>query len=177
LLDDAAVLTCMSYVDLNPIRAGIAEFPEHSDYTSIQQRINSLSKKDKQEKVNQKKTVITETKKETNVIKKVLLMPLTKNDNNLSAIGFSTRDYLELVDWAGRAVRDNKRGSIPESAPSILNRLELDADTFLEHMKAPIEKQVHPKALGSIDKLKALAKNLKQKFIRNQSYSQKLYKA
>jgi len=83
---------------------------------------------------------------------------------------------LELVDWAGRAVRDNKRGSIPESAPSILDRLELDADAFLEHISAPIKKQVHPKALGSIDKLKALAKNLKQKFIRNQNYSQRLYK-
>jgi len=103
-------------------------------------------------------------------------MPLTNNDKNINAIGFTTRDYLELVDWAGRAVRDHKRGSIPESAPSILDRLELDSDAFLEHMSAPIEKQVHPKALGSIDKLKALAKCLKQKFIRNQSYSEKLYK-
>ncbi len=91
-------------------------------------------------------------------------------------IGFTIRDYLELVDWAGRAVRDHKGGSIPESVPSILDRLELDSDAFLEHISTSIEKQVHPKALGSIDKLKALAENLKQKFIRNQSYSLRLYK-
>ena len=37
--DEAAVLTAMAYVDLNPIRAGIAETPEASDFTSFQQRI------------------------------------------------------------------------------------------------------------------------------------------
>ncbi len=77
-MDEAAVLTCMSYVDLNPIRAGIAELPERSDYTSIQQRINSLSEKDKQQEVAKNKTA-TETKPEKET-KPVRLMPLTNSD-------------------------------------------------------------------------------------------------
>jgi REP element-mobilizing transposase RayT len=42
LLDEDAVLACMTYVDLNPIRAGMCETLEDSDYTTIQQRLCEL---------------------------------------------------------------------------------------------------------------------------------------
>ena len=41
LLDDAAVLACMSYVDLNPVRAGIAPDLPASDHTAIKHRLSS----------------------------------------------------------------------------------------------------------------------------------------
>jgi REP element-mobilizing transposase RayT len=41
LLDEAAILACSVYVDLNPIRAGVAETPEQSQYTSVFDRLRS----------------------------------------------------------------------------------------------------------------------------------------
>lgn len=38
LLDEAELAACMAYVDLNPVRAGIAEMPETSAHTSIKKR-------------------------------------------------------------------------------------------------------------------------------------------
>lgn len=42
LLDEASLLACAAYVDLNPIRAALAELLEQSDYTSVQRRIQAL---------------------------------------------------------------------------------------------------------------------------------------
>jgi REP element-mobilizing transposase RayT len=44
LLDEQAVLAAMAYVDLNPVRAGMADTPEASNYTSIQERLVGVSK-------------------------------------------------------------------------------------------------------------------------------------
>lgn len=43
LLDEAGLLTAMAYVDLNPVRAGIAKTPEDSEFTSICERIERLT--------------------------------------------------------------------------------------------------------------------------------------
>ena len=48
LLDEQAILTAMTYVDLNPIRAKMAETPEASDYTSVAERMAAFKPDDAQ---------------------------------------------------------------------------------------------------------------------------------
>jgi len=40
---------------------------------------------------------------------------------------FRLTDYLELVDWSGRILREDKKGAIPAQVPAILQRLQIDA--------------------------------------------------
>ena len=42
LVDEAGLLACAAYVDLNPIRAAMCETLEQSDHTSVQRRIEAL---------------------------------------------------------------------------------------------------------------------------------------
>ncbi len=37
---------------------------------------------------------------------------------------FRLPDYLELVDWSGRIIREDKRGAIPDNLPALLQRLD-----------------------------------------------------
>ena len=45
-------------------------------------------------------------------------------------------DYLNLVDWTGKIVRDDKRGAINQQLPPILERLNIEPKTWLKHATA-----------------------------------------
>ena len=59
------------------------------------------------------------------------LMPFDATSQTPWAIPFAFDDYLELVDWTGRAIRSGKRGRIPSGHPGILDRLGIDPERFI----------------------------------------------
>ncbi|MEQ3441069.1 transposase [Pseudoalteromonas sp. BZP1] len=111
LLDEAALAACLAYVDLNPVRAKAADLPEQSDYTSIKSRINA-SHNNKQPKSLMR--FAGKTRKH---------MP--------KGLPFELKTYLQLVDWTGRSIREDKPGTIPEEALPILERLNICTDNWL----------------------------------------------
>jgi hypothetical protein len=116
LLDEKALAACLAYVDLNPVRAKIAQTPESSEYTSIAERIAAAK-----------------TSGEGNYTPKdadqpAHLLPFVGNPRKEIPKGlpFKLTDYLELVDWTGRILREDKRGYIAQEIPPILERLQID---------------------------------------------------
>ena len=166
LLDEAAVLTCMSYVDLNPMRAGVAETPEDSDFTSIQQRIWQLRGQRDQPGSRKDMTLL------------LPLMSLVEQDRacHENAIGFALKDYLELIDWAGRALSENKPSVIPIDAPPILQRIGLETGRYLKHLRgqAATEKLA---MLGHIEQIRQAVKSLGRCFIKGIGEAQRLYRS
>ena len=142
LLDEQALIACMAYVDLNPIRAELAKTPEQSDYTSIQERIQHAMKK-----------------------QACTLLPFQNiTPDKSKAIPFELNDYFTLVDWSGRAILENKRGSIPAGTPPILTRLGIDEKDWLSHIRY-FERQF-PTVAGNIDKLRELAEQTSRRWIK-----------
>ena len=113
LLDEAALAACLAYVDLNPIRAGMAKTPETSDYTSIQQRINTAQAAHSPNHLHQQP-------------KGLLPFAGYPRQDSPKDLPFRLTDYLELVDWTGRILREDKRGAIDETLPPILERLNIE---------------------------------------------------
>jgi hypothetical protein len=58
-------------------------------------------------------------------------MPFDAASQTPWAIPFAFEDYLELVDWIGRAIRSDKRWYIPPGHPAILDRLGIDPEQFI----------------------------------------------
>ncbi|MTI11952.1 transposase [Sansalvadorimonas verongulae] len=137
LLDEAAVLSCMAYVDLNPVRAGLADSPEASDFTSLQERIEQYRVNGQQAKS---------------------LKPLQVDNQQKGRIPFALTDYFQFVDWTGRALRGDKRGAIASELPPILHRLGIDAAAWLQTVRPG--KPVFIRAIGRAAALKEYAESV-----------------
>jgi hypothetical protein len=151
--DDAAVLSCMAYVDLNPIRAKMVKTPETSQHTSIQKRTEAIQQNKRQPHK---------------------LLPFVGNPRQdmPQGIAFSLQDYCELVDTTGRIIRADKAGVIDSAHSPILSRLGLSEEQWItlttefeqhfcyaagaEQMMQVFKTHTHRKRIGGMRQAKRL---------------------
>lgn len=142
LCDERAVLAAMAYVDLNPIRAGIAERLDASAHTSVVMRIEAA-----------KSDPATLTRR---------LGPIMGNLR--PNFDLSTADYLQVLDWTGRMLAPGKRGRIAEDAPAVLAVIDRDAGRWTTRVSA--FGSGWARAAGSAQDLIALAERLGQQWLK-----------
>ena len=166
LLDEAGVLTAMAYVDLNPVRAGVAATPEESEFTSIYARI--------QQQTSELKTrgrLPAGTKPRVRINAPPLL---SFRDENMQQPSLPMRleDYLQLVDWTGRVPHANK-SALDSNLPTILVRLQINPDAWRATMQ--VGGNHFGRAIGRMKRLRAHARKLGQAWIKGLQTSQRLY--
>jgi len=145
LKSEEALLSCMAYVDLNPVRAGMADTPERSSHTSIRERLKP--------EFDLQHAIKDQTKCSDLLDFRTPLKPLLTFENRLlnesqTGILFNFEEYLALVDWTGRIIRNDKRGFIDIALPPILRRLQLSAKQW--HLNTTRFEAIHASRFNRI---------------------------
>ncbi|PCJ53286.1 MAG: transposase [Planctomycetota bacterium] len=146
LTSHEAVILCQTYIDLNPIRAGIATTPEGSKNTSAYERIRVMQSK---ENIKLSRSIKNEqgefTQKQKGKIHESFI--IRNNDKWLAPFykGYghtkcfyqfvTQKEYLELLDWSGREIKEKKSGAIPSHLKPIFDRLEIDRGLWIDALK------------------------------------------
>jgi hypothetical protein len=169
LLDEAGLLTAMAYVDLNPVRAGIAATPEESEFTSIHARLQQfrLARRSPSHRAAKETASPSRTSAPA-------LIPFRDTASKLrSALPMSFPDYLQLLDWTARVARSDKKHTIDSRLPPILTRLNIEPTAWHGAMR-PAGNQFG-RALGRLDQLRSHAEKLGQSWIKGLQQAHRLY--
>ena len=141
LLDEAAVLAAMTYVDLNPVRAALCETIEDSTHTSARLRLEQVDAEPASGEV---------------------IQPIA-GVRGLCVVGMTTTEYLHVLDWTGRQVHPNKRGFLAGPPPRALRQLAHDASPWPRQMLA-VGSDFH-RAVGAAESLIAKAAAMGQRWL------------
>ena len=158
ILDESALAACLAYVDLNPIRARIAQTPESSRFTSVYERIQALALRPADVPA-KPEPEFPEQPCEAEHSCRCLdagsgnkptgaawLSPFELSEaaaretvpsaraSNKGCLPMSFAEYLNLLDWTGRQLREDKRGAIPADLAPILERLHVGGEGWMQLM-------------------------------------------
>jgi REP element-mobilizing transposase RayT len=155
LLDEQAVLSCMAYVDLNPVRAGMCETLRDSHHTSFRSRLEST-------RFAIRKALGRRSHDEP-------LMPVAGlNCDTLKELTESS--YIKLVRWTGLQAHPEKRGKLAATEEGLPAGLWAVANHPKEWMRRTqgTESRYY-RAIGSAEALMLKAADLGQGWMKGVS--------
>ncbi len=143
LLNEAGLLACAAYVDLNPVRAAIADTPETSAYTGAKDRIDDLAVREDRTRASTHDWERSRRRRRSGWMSPTEISekddpigPCPDGSGRRASVkGFlsvSLACYLELLDWMGRVLHAGKVRVIPKHLAPILSRIGLDATVWYD---------------------------------------------
>lgn len=148
LLDDPALLASMVYVDLNPMRAGIANSIEGSMHTSARVRAQYPQQ-----------------------LRKLAMMPIAASIRS-QCFAVTAEQYLELVNWTARALHPVARDIVAGPVPSIIKHLGLRSQQWC--LQVPATESHYARAIGQLEALVERARIFGVKWIRGIGMARRL---
>jgi REP element-mobilizing transposase RayT len=147
LLDQAALFSCMAYVDLNPVRAGLCESLETSDFTSIQDRLCAAAQRAPAKAADeaQLRSEVAAWQHEASATERASCL-LSIEDccgdpkDRMNWPPLDPDAYVELVRQTGAIIRSDKPGYLADQrlgGNDLLGQLDLDAQTWALTMRSP----------------------------------------
>ena len=140
ILDEESLLACFTYIDLNPVAAGIAQAPETSEHTSIKDRVDHVKNQGRIEDLKAAEAGgVAGSKASAGLEETHWLCPIEDRRRLDSARegmveGFSLGSYLLLVEYTGRVFRTGK-ASISSELASVFERLGSNAETWRSRLE------------------------------------------
>jgi hypothetical protein len=135
ILDEESLLATAAYIDLNPVAAGIATVPEASEHTSIKQRVDHVESQGRTDdlKAAEQGSVAAQAAS-AGLEESHWLCPVEDRrdrDSRREGMmpGFTLGNYLLLVEYTGRMLRQGK-ASISTEVAAIFDRLGSSAEIW-----------------------------------------------
>lgn len=162
LLDEAALISAMIYVELNPVRAGLVDCPEDCAFSSANLRAEAA-----------RSLIPYELRDDAERILVPFAGERSPECESSAFIPAYLDDYLELLDWSGRLIKLGVRGRIPDSLPPILSRLGLSKAGYASYIRTsgrPFYVMGHPSRLTD------MAARFNKRRLRGKGFCAKLYR-
>ena len=182
LLDEAALLTCMSYVDLNPVRAGVCTRLDDAEFTSVHARLAEAAGRMDAGSEGDAAGVVPDavgspsesTRESTAPAGLAPFADQAASRDDASVLPMVFADYLELLEWTGRSVRQGA-GWLRGRPPAAMQRLGIEPEAWLRTMSSHGLQSLS--ALGSVEQLEALAAKQDKRWVRGQGWARKMFPA
>ena len=173
ILDEESLLSVCAYIDLNPVAAGIAPTPETSEHTSVKARVEHVKTSGRTEDLKAAELGSVAAMRVSSGLEDDLWLVPIEDRRQSGAVregmrsGFTLCQYLMLVEYTGRMLREGK-AAISLEVEDIFARLGSTAQTWWQRMQKLTGGRLLGRFLAaSRDRLRQLASTLKVRHLAN----------